>query len=147
MPHTSSVQSTPCMHHGNWPEACLKGRHANGLTISAHHFSAAGPLTGLVGNPAIKEDIKHMWFKNLRIFRLSPTWSCTVDTLEAALETQAFQPSGSRDMPSLGWIAPREDRGLVYALDGQYLLSLRSEERRVGKECVSTCRSRWSPYH
>src|SRR3546814_3234009 len=23
----------------------------------------------------------------------------------------------------------------------------RSEERRVGKECVSTCRSRWSPYH
>src|SRR3546814_19053777 len=26
-------------------------------------------------------------------------------------------------------------------------ISERSEERRVGKECVSTCRSRWSPYH
>src|SRR3546814_17309301 len=26
-------------------------------------------------------------------------------------------------------------------------LFVRSEERRVGKECVSTCRSRWSPYH
>src|SRR3546814_13947054 len=26
-------------------------------------------------------------------------------------------------------------------------LVARSEERRVGKECVSTCRSRWSPYH
>src|SRR3546814_20354380 len=25
--------------------------------------------------------------------------------------------------------------------------NVRSEERRVGKECVSTCRSRWSPYH
>src|SRR3546814_16912085 len=25
--------------------------------------------------------------------------------------------------------------------------ALRSEERRVGKECVSTCRTRWSPYH
>src|SRR3546814_14384129 len=25
--------------------------------------------------------------------------------------------------------------------------SSRSEERRVGKECVSTCSSRWSPYH
>src|SRR3546814_9966832 len=25
--------------------------------------------------------------------------------------------------------------------------ALRSEESRVGKECVSTCRSRWSPYH
>src|SRR3546814_16380755 len=29
-------------------------------------------------------------------------------------------------------------------LDGRLF---RSEERRVGKECVSTCRSRWSPYH
>src|SRR3546814_7255288 len=30
----------------------------------------------------------------------------------------------------------------------QLLLAVgRSEERRVGKECVSTCRSRWSPYH
>src|SRR3546814_1337144 len=28
-----------------------------------------------------------------------------------------------------------------------YMLTMRSEERRVGKECVSTCRSRWSPYH
>src|SRR3546814_12114295 len=27
------------------------------------------------------------------------------------------------------------------------LKQMRSEERRVGKECVSTCRSRWSPYH
>src|SRR3546814_5072257 len=26
-------------------------------------------------------------------------------------------------------------------------IPFRSEERRVGKECVSTCRSRWSPYH
>src|SRR3546814_8803650 len=30
----------------------------------------------------------------------------------------------------------------------QHLVAVaRSEERRVGKECVSTCRSRWSPYH
>src|SRR3546814_13467079 len=27
------------------------------------------------------------------------------------------------------------------------MIGQRSEERRVGKECVSTCRSRWSPYH
>src|SRR3546814_1835478 len=30
---------------------------------------------------------------------------------------------------------------------GQPLFEPRSEERRVGKECVSTCRSRWSPAH
>src|SRR3546814_5244978 len=29
----------------------------------------------------------------------------------------------------------------------QHLLLVRSEERRVGKECVSTCRYRWSTYH
>src|SRR3546814_7761205 len=31
--------------------------------------------------------------------------------------------------------------------DTQHPINSRSEERRVGKECVSTCRSRWSPYH
>src|SRR3546814_3685118 len=36
--------------------------------------------------------------------------------------------------------APRESRGMG-------LQGMRSEERRGGKECVSTCRSRWSPYH
>src|SRR3546814_14322820 len=30
---------------------------------------------------------------------------------------------------------------------GSHFHHIRSEERRVGKECVSTCRSRWSPYH
>ena len=34
---------------------------------------------------------------------------------------------------------------LCLGLDGH--LSQRSEERRVGKECVRLCRSRWSPYH
>src|SRR3546814_4295686 len=32
-------------------------------------------------------------------------------------------------------------------IDISYDTTFRSEERRVGKECVSTCRSRWSPYH
>src|SRR3546814_2134525 len=34
-----------------------------------------------------------------------------------------------------------------FALGRHALAHLRSEERRVGKECVSTFRSRWSPYH
>src|SRR3546814_9426706 len=38
--------------------------------------------------------------------------------------------------------------GTTYASGASdYVNSARSEERRVGKECVSTCRSRWSPYH
>src|SRR3546814_15880475 len=35
------------------------------------------------------------------------------------------------------------EKAVEYGLERQR----RSEERRVGKECVSTCRSRWSPYH
>src|SRR3546814_3988063 len=44
-----------------------------------------------------------------------------------------------------GWA--RLDRIWGGTTDVQYLRNNRSEERRVGKECVSTCRSRWSPYH
>src|SRR3546814_6926169 len=33
------------------------------------------------------------------------------------------------------------------SVENAYKKYRRSEERRVGKECVSTCRSRWSPYH
>src|SRR3546814_9610173 len=37
----------------------------------------------------------------------------------------------------------------LYRTELQFMVrpTMRSEERRVGKECVSTCRSRWSPYH
>src|SRR3546814_13152391 len=45
------------------------------------------------------------------------------------------QLNPSRLLPS------HDTLGLVKAI------TARSEERRVGKECVSTCRSRWSPYH
>src|SRR3546814_12342920 len=42
-------------------------------------------------------------------------------------------------------------RAYVLRVEGQVQVAgrneARSEERRVGKECVSTCRSRWSPYH
>src|SRR3546814_4994247 len=43
----------------------------------------------------------------------------------------------------------KNDRDLADLLGADQLTHEigRSEERRVGKECVSTCRSRWSPYH
>src|SRR3546814_18798598 len=41
------------------------------------------------------------------------------------------------------WI-PQGPRGARF---DRHMEFTRSEERRVGKECVSTCRSRWSPYH
>src|SRR3546814_15828599 len=56
----------------------------------------------------------------------------------------------------VGWVLEL-DRGRGIPFEGNYTKWLegkaqrmeqeRSEERRVGKECVSTCRTRWSPYH
>src|SRR3546814_11035503 len=37
--------------------------------------------------------------------------------------------------------------GMMPSVQAPVLEAIRSDERRVGKECVSTCRSRWSPYH
>src|SRR3546814_7595197 len=41
----------------------------------------------------------------------------------------------------------RGRRSLRIEIEAAAVHLRRSEERRVGKECVSTCRSRWSPYH
>src|SRR3546814_5910379 len=44
----------------------------------------------------------------------------------------------------------RREQELIFKQSSLYVghqKLVRSEERRVGKECVSTCRSRWSPYH
>src|SRR3546814_17669994 len=41
----------------------------------------------------------------------------------------------------------RENGGTRLWTASQFDQDIRSEERRVGKECVSTCRYRWSPYH
>src|SRR3546814_19383022 len=48
---------------------------------------------------------------------------------------------------ALDW-SPNDDTLLYASVSRGYKAgTTRSEERRVGKECVSTCRSRWSPYH
>src|SRR3546814_14803816 len=57
-----------------------------------------------------------------------------------------YNPYGDRIVGGSGGIGWRGTLSYVdqFAND---TIGIRSEERRVGKECVSTCRSRWSPYH
>ena len=43
------------------------------------------------------------------------------------------------------YLSPAFDKNYEQAIKAG--LHVRSEERRVGKECASKCRSRWSPYH
>src|SRR3546814_18554062 len=55
-------------------------------------------------------------------------------------------------VPLIGWIvfivfAARDGPSGPNRFGRDPTARTRSDERRVGKECVSTCRSRWSPYH
>src|SRR3546814_15390114 len=62
------------------------------------------------------------------------------------LQGRAFETADVRDLND--WHTKLN--GMLRNLHDERLsiwTHLRSEERRVGKECVSTCRSRWSPYH
>src|SRR3546814_16160949 len=52
------------------------------------------------------------------------------------------------DVAELPCLRRRGGRYGAVGTDGDFAaVPRRSEERRVGKECVSPCRSRWSPYH
>src|SRR3546814_16642240 len=72
--------------------------------------------------------------------------------LSASISTASFLVGSAMTLLRLPALHPRLDE-LGHALDlrterGELALDVlvSSEERRVGKECVSTCRSRWSPY-
>src|SRR3546814_14210319 len=74
-----------------------------------------------------------------------------VETLGARHPELAFR-TDARDRQGTGvreevhaLFLPEIDRGSGLMLSADY--AFRSEERRVGKECVRTCRSRWWPYH
>src|SRR3546814_19801739 len=58
----------------------------------------------------------------------------------------AFLPNLSAYAPIFAAYGPGTNSDARLQISFKYQI-FRSEERRVGHECVSTCRSRWSPYH
>src|SRR3546814_11609337 len=70
--------------------------------------------------------------------------------LEGSQEMEAIKTRMTAIVAEAGSADPWTSRARPSFLYVMYALLLwaipRSEERRVGKECVSTCRSRWSPY-
>src|SRR3546814_17408653 len=65
---------------------------------------------------------------------------------QVSLSRSLPQTSTSCGTPPMGWSGPRLDQPTATATSAT-CSRMRSEERRVGKECVSTCRSRWSTHH
>src|SRR3546814_3879374 len=79
-------------------------------------------------------------------------WSsdvCSSDLADrlAAGQPQRVQPSGPSETRALGERFNAMLDALAESDSVRRTLLSRSEERRVGKECGSTCRSRWSTYH
>lgn len=70
-----------------------------------------------------------MWFRNLKIYRLSAPLSDYADKLQAGLKRHAFQSGNNLEMQSIGWIAPREGGELAHPVAGRFLLSLRAERK------------------
>src|SRR3546814_12533445 len=75
-----------------------------------------------------------------------------VQTCALPISSRRFHARLHDRVRCAGWFSERVRRARVRTdgtFGGQSVLAfrLRSEERRVGQECVSTCRSGWSPYH
>src|SRR3546814_14140348 len=69
------------------------------------------------------------------------------DTEQADLARERAELAGQPDLEREELARIYTERGVSADLARQVAAQLRSEERRVGKECVRTSRSRWSPDH
>src|SRR3546814_15411209 len=84
---------------------------------------------------------------------LSPIPVTTVTATDLTRRGQTNVGDVLNDLPSLRSSFSQSNSTQYIGTAGLNLLDLRglgvdrSEERREGKECVSRCRSRWSPYH
>src|SRR3546814_20030924 len=82
--------------------------------------------------------------------RRNPTWSGTVDELRERLGAPSNSMPNFSDFSRLV-LTPGQaeiDHLAAFTMDWvERRGARRSEESRVGKECVTTGRSRWSPYH
>src|SRR3546814_5040175 len=79
-------------------------------------------------------------------------YSCLAENSVRDWQRHSAQATPGKNFPGSGafgpWLVSADEAGPVEAMTvtGRLNGIQRSEERRVGKECVSTCRSRWSPY-
>ncbi|CAN7250151.1 recombination-associated protein RdgC [Paraburkholderia terricola] len=78
-----------------------------------------------------------MWFKNLQLHRLPAPWSVTPAQMEKWLAPHAFAPGNSVEMQSHGWASPRDNDSLVYSLNGQMLLTFRTEKKLLPASVVT----------
>ena len=86
--------------------------------------------------------------RNLRKTRVGKVISNKMDkTIVVAVEDHVKHPLYNKIVKRTYKLKAHDEANECNIGDKVKVMETRSEERRVGKECVSTCRSRWSPYH
>ena len=84
-----------------------------------------------------------MWFKNLQLYRLPTLWAIDLASLEEQVARGPFVKCPSNQPLSRGWVSPRRDGALVFALDRQWLLALSVEQRLLpGSVVIEEVRER-----
>jgi len=80
-----------------------------------------------------------MWFKNLRLYRLSQPFSLSAEELDPLLQQRAFRPCGSHEPSSLGWSAPlgRGREALAHELSDCLMVCVRQEDRLLPPAVIS----------
>ncbi|MCO1335146.1 recombination-associated protein RdgC [Microbulbifer sp. OS29] len=80
-----------------------------------------------------------MWFKNLRIYRLTKEFTLDAGKLDELLETQAFVPCGSQDSARYGWVPPlgRHGSQLVHATNGYLMICAKKQEKVIPAAVVN----------
>lgn len=78
-----------------------------------------------------------MWFRNLQIYRLPVPWAMSLAALDEQLSRAVFQPCPSNEPMSRGWVSPRGDGALAYALNSQWLIALAVEHRLLPSSVIN----------
>jgi recombination associated protein RdgC len=78
-----------------------------------------------------------MWFKNLQLYRLPAPWDMTAARLDEMLSAHAFVPGSGLELQTQGWVPPRPDGTLVHSVNGQYLITLRTEKKLLPAAVVN----------
>jgi recombination associated protein RdgC len=79
-----------------------------------------------------------MWFKNLKVFRLTDHWVKHMADLDAALKADAFTPAQDLSATSTGWVPPRDDDDrFALEVQGQTVLAFRIEKKLLPSTVIN----------
>ena len=80
-----------------------------------------------------------MWFKNLRVYRLTEQWSHTSEELNTALEAFCFNPCGSLDTLRYGFVPPLGQHGIeyFYTTNGYVMICAKKQEKILPSSVIN----------